>query len=74
MDRFSSFFKKCRSRVFFLPFMNLAVAVPVFKKHIMRLYRLDAAILKRLPMLNWYAGIQVRELMKPLAVPGSTGA
>jgi SAM-dependent methyltransferase len=64
LDRFSRSFQTHRSRVFSLPFINLAQVVPALKKQLLALYRIDGAILKRAPALNRYAGIRVFELIK----------
>jgi ubiquinone/menaquinone biosynthesis C-methylase UbiE len=64
ISRFADRFSSRRVRTFSLPFVNLAWAVPPFRKYIHDAYRLDGALLKRVPSLAAYAGIEVIELVK----------
>ena len=64
LRQFSAEFREYRTRAFSLPFINLARVVPALDRYIMRLYRLDGAILKRTPALDAFAGIRVVSMRK----------
>jgi 2-polyprenyl-3-methyl-5-hydroxy-6-metoxy-1,4-benzoquinol methylase len=64
LNRFAAPFGRQRVRAFSLPFVNLAQAVPALRRYIHGAYRLDGAMLRRMPALNHYAGIRVIEVVK----------
>jgi SAM-dependent methyltransferase len=61
-----------RARAFSLPFINLAWVVPFLRPYLLRLYRLDAAILRWVPPLERFAGVRVIEIRK--TAPGAARA
>jgi SAM-dependent methyltransferase len=61
---FANGFATTRIRGFCLPHVLVGERLPGVRRHSARLYRLDAAALRRLPMLRYYAGIRVLELTK----------
>jgi SAM-dependent methyltransferase len=63
-------FSGIRSRVFALPFVRAAESVPVRSTLVHRLYRADAAALRRARWLRRYAGIVVFELTKASGAAG----
>jgi SAM-dependent methyltransferase len=64
LERFAARFRRHRSRAFSLPFVNLTEALPPLRRYIHGAYRLDGAILRRLPGLAPFSGIRVVELTK----------
>ena len=64
LSRFAAPFASYRTRAFGLPFVQVAQVLPWVKKHIDRIYRWDAALLRRLSSLRYYAGIRVIEVTK----------
>jgi SAM-dependent methyltransferase len=64
LDRFASRFRCQRTRAFSLPFVNLAQVLPPLRRYIHGAYRLDGAILRRLPSLAPFSGIRVLEVTK----------
>jgi len=56
-----------RSRAFGLPFVNVMAVVPFLKQWLLAGYRIDKAILERMPFLARYASTRVVELLKPSA-------
>lgn len=64
LRRFASGFRDYQSRAFSLPFINVAQVVPLLRKHIMGLYKVDGAILRRVRFLDAYAGIRVVCMIK----------
>jgi len=64
LSRFAAPFASYRTRAFGLPFVQAAQLLPWVKKHIDRIYRWDAALLRRLSFLRYYAGIRVIEVTK----------
>jgi ubiquinone/menaquinone biosynthesis C-methylase UbiE len=64
LRQFASGFRDYHSRAFSLPFINLAQVVPFLQRHVMGLYRVDGAILKRIGALNALAGIRVVSMRK----------
>ncbi len=64
LRRFAAPFRRARTRAFSLPFVNLTQAVPPLRRYIHGAYRLDGAILKRLPGLAPFSGIRVIEVVK----------
>jgi SAM-dependent methyltransferase len=61
---FAAQFRDFRSRAFSLPFINLAQVVPALNRHILRIYKLDGAILRRTRALDAFAGIRVISMRK----------
>jgi SAM-dependent methyltransferase len=64
LDRFGSRFSRQRVRAFSLPFVNLTQALRPLRRYIHESYRLDGAILKRMPALESFSGIRVIEVVK----------
>ena len=64
LREFAKGFSSYRSRAFSLPFVNLAAVVPFMKRWLFDAYRLDGAILKRVPFLAHFAAVRVIELVK----------
>lgn len=64
LKEFASEFSSYKSRAFCLPFVNLAQIVPRLRPFVMRLSRVDGAILKTIKPLNYYATIRVIEMVK----------
>jgi len=64
LAEFSSRFSSCSLRAFSLPFVNLTQVVPALQSKVHAAYRLDRAILARVPALAHYAGVRVLELTK----------
>ncbi len=61
---FASRFRDVRMRAFSLPFINLAQVVPGLRALVLRLYRVDGAILRRTRRLDALAGIRVIAMRK----------
>jgi hypothetical protein len=51
-------------RAFGLPYVQAGQLLPFFRKRIDALYRSDAALLRQLPSLRYYAGIRVIEVTR----------
>jgi SAM-dependent methyltransferase len=64
LQRFSSRFACMHTRAFSLPFINLAQVVPVLRRRILAIYKVDGWILKRTRALDRFAGIRVLVLTK----------
>ncbi|MBZ5559237.1 MAG: class I SAM-dependent methyltransferase [Acidobacteriia bacterium] len=64
LQTFSAPFRRHTIRAFSLPFVNITQVVPALRKHIHRAYRLDGAIIKRLPAVEPLTGIRVLEVVK----------
>jgi SAM-dependent methyltransferase len=64
LREFAGPFSSMRARAFALPHVALGEHLPIVKKRIDRLYRCDAALLRRVPALEYYAGIRVIEVTK----------
>lgn len=64
LQSFARGFRDYQSRAFSLPFINLSQVVPALQRFIMPLYRLDGAILRRVRVLDDYAGIRVICMIK----------
>ena len=64
LQEFASPFRSMSSRGFSLPFVNLANVLPPLQRYIHPAYRLDGAILRRLPALTHFAGGRVIEVTK----------
>jgi SAM-dependent methyltransferase len=61
---FGAGFSQYRSRAFQLPYINLAGILPLANKFIVPLQRLDGAVLKKFPSLDYYATVRVIEMIK----------
>lgn len=61
---FAGGFSHYRSRAFMLPYLNLAEVLPGADRLIHSLYRMDGAILKKVPALGYYASVRVIEIVK----------
>ena len=57
-------FSAVRVRAFGLPYVQAGQLLPGVRKHVDRLYRSDAALLRRVPSLERYAAIRVIEVTK----------
>ena len=57
-------FASVRVRAFCLPHVAIGERLPVVKKRTDLLYRSDRAIVRRIPALEYYAGIRVMEIRK----------
>jgi SAM-dependent methyltransferase len=64
LGQFAAPFQRFHSRAFSLPFINLAQVVAPLRRHIMGLYKVDAAILRRTRLLDAFAGIRVISMQK----------
>jgi SAM-dependent methyltransferase len=64
LHRFASPFSQRQIRAFSLPFVNLTQAVPTLRRYIHTAYRVDGAILSRVPGLTPFTGIRVLEVVK----------
>jgi SAM-dependent methyltransferase len=64
LQRFAEPFTSMSMRAFSLPFVNVTRVVPPLRRYTMSAYRLDGAILRRIPALNHFAGGRVFSLMK----------
>lgn len=64
LTRFGSRFTSAATRAFSLPFINLANVVPPLRRHILSLYKVDGAVLRRTRALDAFAGIRVIALRK----------
>lgn len=61
---FAAPFERSTIRAFSLPFVNVVQALGPLRKYIHGAYRLDGALLRRLPVLEPMAGTRVLELVK----------
>ena len=61
---FAAGFRKVSDRPFTLPHVRLARHLGFFTKHVDRLYRIDAALLKKYPSLELYSAVRVIELAR----------
>lgn len=64
LTRFAQGFQSIRGRYFCLPHVRLGQRLPLSRRRLDALYRMDAALLRRLPALWKYATIRVIELVK----------
>ncbi len=64
LARFGSRFTGYSTRAFSLPFINVANVVPALQRHVLGLYKLDGAVLRRTHALDAFAGIRVVVLKK----------
>ena len=63
VQRFGAPFSSMRTRAFGLPIVLLA-RLPPLRRQVSRIYRCDAALLRRMPALQFYASIRVVEVTK----------
>lgn len=61
---FAEGFASYRLRSFYLPYMGLVGALPVVRKYVKAMARIDQQILRRLPALDYYATVKVIEIVK----------
>lgn len=61
---FAAPFRTVSDRAFTLPHVRLARHLGLFAKNVDRLYRIDAALLKRYPRLELYSAVRVIELAR----------
>ena len=61
---FANGFSVTRTRAFCLPHVLVGQRIPVIRSHHQQLYRSDAALIRNLPPLSYYAGIRVLEVTK----------
>ncbi|MGB2716126.1 MAG: class I SAM-dependent methyltransferase [Vicinamibacterales bacterium] len=64
LRKFANGFSTGRSRAFCLPHVLVGERLPVVRGHYEQLYQADAALLRRVPALRYYAGIRVLEVTK----------
>ena len=64
VKRFTAPFASVRMRAFGLPYVQAGQLLPFFRRRIDALYRSDAALLRQLPSLRYYAGIRVIEVTR----------
>jgi SAM-dependent methyltransferase len=61
---FANGFATTRTRAFCLPHVLVGERLPVIRRRYSKLYQMDAAVLRALPVLAYYAGIRVLEVTK----------
>jgi len=61
---FGEGFSQYRTKAFTLPYINLAGILPVANKFMRPLQRLDGAVLRKFPSLDYYATVRVIEMVK----------
>ena len=64
LEQFAEGYTSFRSKSFLLPTTNVLNLLPLTRDHSARWHRWDAALLRRLPALGYYAGIRVVEMVK----------
>ena len=64
LQSFAKPFRSMSMRAFSLPFVNVTRVVPLLRRYTMSAYRLDGAILRRIPALNHFAGGRVFSVTK----------
>jgi SAM-dependent methyltransferase len=64
LRRFGAPFHSCSIRAFSLPFVNLTTVLPPLKPFVHSAYRLDDAVLQKIPSLARFTAIRVFELTK----------
>lgn len=64
LERFAEGYSSYRAKSFLLPSTNVLNLLPGLRRHSARWYRWDAAVLRRIPALNYYASIRVVEMIK----------
>jgi SAM-dependent methyltransferase len=74
LQRFGAGLARGRSRMFALPHVSVARAVPPLRRTIDACYRLDRQLLQAFPRLAKFAGIAVFELVKRDTSSGSMGS
>ena len=57
-------FARTRTRAFCLPHVLVGERLPGARRRVRQLYETDAAVLRRVPALSYYAGVRVIEVMK----------
>jgi SAM-dependent methyltransferase len=62
--KFAEGYSSYRSRAFLLPTTNLLNLLPGLRGQVERWHRWDAALLRKLPSLKYYASVRVLELVK----------
>jgi asparagine synthase (glutamine-hydrolysing) len=61
---FAQLFSRYRMKAFTLPYINLVGIIPIANKLTSSLQRIDGAVLKRFPSLDYYATVRVIEMVK----------
>jgi SAM-dependent methyltransferase len=61
---FGEGFSKYHARGFWLPYINLARILPIYDRLIHPMAKFDGMLLRRIPVLGYYAGVRVIELTK----------
>lgn len=64
LKEFADGFSDYHSRAFMLPYVNLAEILPFARPLVKPLYRLDEAVLRRIPRLGYYATTRVIQITK----------
>jgi SAM-dependent methyltransferase len=64
LEQFADGYMSFRSKSFLLPTTSVLNLLPVARDHYARWLRWDAALLRRVPALGYYAGIRVVEIVK----------
>jgi asparagine synthase (glutamine-hydrolysing) len=64
LKSFASCFQTYSSKAFTLPHLNLIQIVPVINQFMSPLHRVDSAVLKQFPSLDYYATVRVVEMVK----------
>jgi hypothetical protein len=64
LEQFAEGFTSFRSKSFLLPTTSVLNLLPVAREQSARWHRWDAALLRRLPALGYYAGVRVVEMVK----------
>ena len=57
-------FARARTRAFCLPHVLVGERLPGMRRRVRQLYEMDAAALRRVPALSYYAGVRVIEVVK----------
>jgi len=64
LERFARRFSQCHSRVYQLPYVNVARWFPIQRSLATLFYRFDHALLKHAEWLRWYASVKVIKVVK----------
>ena len=64
LQTFAQPFSESRARVFCLPHVLVGERLPGIRRHVRGLYEADAAALRTVPALGYYAGVRVFEVTK----------
>ena len=64
LEQFAKGYSSYRAKSFLLPSTNVLNLLPGLRRQAARWYRWDAAVLRRIPALNYYASIRVVEMIK----------